>query len=52
MAYAPLIDADDVQEAGEYMMHYSHSFITPVVMDLDDDNHQGRGKVLGFGDIP
>jgi hypothetical protein len=33
--YAPLIDADAVQEAGEYMKHYTHPFITPIAMDLE-----------------
>ena len=47
MPFARLIDADDVQEAGEHMRLYTHPFITPITMDLDEDHIEGRGKVLG-----
>ncbi|MBX9791315.1 MAG: hypothetical protein K2Y37_20540 [Pirellulales bacterium] len=47
MPYAPLIDAEAIQEAGEYMRHYTRPFITPIARSTADDD--SLGESLGSG---
>ena len=49
MPYADLIDAACIQEAGEYMRHYTHPFITPIAISTNPDDTEGM--VLRFGDV-